>query len=199
MRSDPDLRLRQPTLRLSPTPSVIDNDAAMNAKLTRARRVPAGIRAGVLATITMDLAMVTAARYGGDAFASDRVSPNLIGRWSAGLLRGRWRHHDITTEPEQPGEFALGIATHYATGIILAQAFLMLPQRGNRRASFSEATGYGIATAVLPFLILFPSMGFGWFGLRSGEAACLNRTMALGHVAFGVGIGLFGRPGDSRR
>jgi hypothetical protein len=34
-------------------------------------------------------------------------------------------------------------------------------------------------------------MGYGWFGLRSGEAARLNRTMLLGRTAFGIGIGLW--------
>jgi len=52
-------------------------------------------------------------------------------------------------------------------------------------------TAYGIATAVLPLLVLFPSMGYGWLGLRTGDAARLNRIMVLGHVAFGVGIGLW--------
>jgi hypothetical protein len=33
-------------------------------------------------------------------------------------------------------------------------------------------------------------MGYGLFGLRSGEAARLNRIMLLGHAAFGIGIGL---------
>jgi hypothetical protein len=52
-------------------------------------------------------------------------------------------------------------------------------------------TAYGIATAVLPLLVMFPSMGYGWLGLRTGDAARLNRIMVLGHVAFGVGIGLW--------
>jgi len=43
----------------------------------------------------------------------------------------------------------------------------------------------------LPLLIMFPSMGYGWFGLRSGEAGRLNRIMLVGHIAFGVGIGLW--------
>jgi hypothetical protein len=34
-------------------------------------------------------------------------------------------------------------------------------------------------------------MGYGWFGLRSGEAGPLNRIMLVGHIAFGVGIGLW--------
>ena len=153
-------------------------------------RVPAGVPAGVLATITMDMAMVAAARLGGSAFSSDRLGPDMIGRWAAGLLRGRVRRGDITRDPARRGELVLGILTHYVMGIILTQVFLLLPRRGNGRPSFLAGTAFGIATAVLPLLVMFPSMGYGCFGLRSGEAARLNRIMFIGHIAFGVGIGL---------
>jgi hypothetical protein len=163
----------------------------MRIRHTRSLRVPAGVPAGVLATITMDGAMVAASTLGGSVFTSDRLSLDVIGRWAADLQRGRWRHADITSEPAHRGEFALGLLAHYVTGIILTQAFLLLPRRGNGRPSFPAGTAFGIATAVLPLLVMFPSMGYGWFGLRSGEAARLNRVMLLGHTAFGVGIGLW--------
>ncbi len=145
----------------------------------------------MLATITMDGAMVAASFLGGSAFTSNRLGVDVIGRWAADLLRGRWRHADITTEPARRGELALGMLTHYGTGIILTQAFLLLARRGNGRPTRPAGTAFGIATAVLPLLVMFPSMGYGWFGFRSGDAARLNRIMLLGHTAFGVGIGLW--------
>jgi hypothetical protein len=165
----------------------------MRVRRARSIRVPAGVPAGVLATVTMDIAMVAAERLGGSAFTSKRLGPNMIGRWAAGLARGRWRHDEIeiTSEPAVRGELALGMLTHYATGIILTQAFVLLPRRANGRTSLAVGTAYGIATAGLPLLVMFPSMGYGWFGLRSGEAARINRIMLLGHTAFGVGIGLW--------
>lgn len=163
----------------------------MRVRHTRSIRVPAGVPAGVLATITMDGAMVAASRLGGSAFTSDRLGPDVVGRWAADLVRGRWRHGDIRSEPARRGELALGILTHYGTGIILTQAFLLLPRQGDGRPSFPGGTAFGIATAALPLLVLFPSLGYGWFGLRSGEAARLDRIMLLGHTAFGVGIGLW--------
>ncbi len=155
----------------------------------RSIRLPAGVPAGVLATITMDVAMVAAPSLGGSAFTSDRLGPDMIGRWAAGLLRGRWRRRDISREPAQPGELALGLATHYVTGVVLTQAFLLAPRPWRGRRSFVAGTVYGISTAVLPLLVMFPSMGYGWSGLRSGEAGRLIRIMLLGHIAFGVGIG----------
>lgn len=156
----------------------------------------AGIPAGAMATLTMDIAMVAAARYGGSTFSSDRLSPQVIGRWAAALMRGRLRHRDIMDEPARRGELPLGIATHYATGIALTEAFVLLrPRLGSRRrggkSGFLESVAYGMATATLPLLILFPSLGYGWFARRSGETARLNRAMVLGHAAFGIGIGLW--------
>lgn len=152
--------------------------------------IPAGVAAGTLATMTMDVAMVAAARFGGDAFSSDRLGPEVIGRWAYGLLCGRWHHADIRSEPKQRGELAFGILTHYATGVILTQAYLFLSRRRGARSSFPGATAYGIASAALPLLVLFPSLGYGWFGLRTGDAARIGRIMLLGHTAFGIGMGL---------
>ena len=163
----------------------------MRVRRTRSIRVPAGVPAGVLATITMDVAMVAASSLGGSAFTSNRLDVNMIGRWVAGLLRGRWRHEDIVIEPARRGELGLGILTHYGTGIILTQAFVLMPRREDGRPGFAAGTAFGIATAALPLLVMFPSMGYGWFGLRSGEAVRVNRIMLLGHTAFGVGIGLW--------
>ncbi len=178
--------------RLRGPAQATDNGFAMPDRRTRSIRVPAGVRAGVLATITMDAALVAASSIGGSALTSDRTGLNVIGRWAAGLLRGRWRHDDITSEPARRGELALGLLTHYSTGIILTQAFLLLPRRGELRdRAFLAGTAFGLATAVLPLLVLFPSLGYGWFGLRSCEVARLNRIMLLGHTAFGVGIGLW--------
>jgi hypothetical protein len=162
----------------------------MNIEQTRAPRIPAGVLAGTLATLSMDLAMVAAGRIGGAAFTSDRLGPDVIGRWAYGLMHGRWRHADIRSEPAPRGELALGILTHYTTGIILTQAYLELSRRSGVKPSLLGGTVYGIASAALPLLVLFPSLGYGWFGLRTGDAARMNRIMLLGHLAFGIGIGL---------
>ena len=171
----------------------------MRVQQSRPIRVPACVPAGVLATVTMDVAMVAASSVGGSAFTSKRTDLDVIGRWAAGLLRGQWRRGDITTEPARRGEVGLGLLTHYGTGIILTQAFLLLPRRGNGRPSFAGGTAFGIATAVLPLLGMFPSMGYGWLALRSGEAARINRIMLLGHTAFGIGIGLWAPRFAARR
>jgi hypothetical protein len=166
---------------------------------TRSIPVPAGLPAGVLATVGMDAAIVAASVIGGRAFTSERTDVDVIGRWVAGLMRGQWRRDDITDAPPVRGEVALGFLTHYCTGIALTQAFLLLPRRRGGRPTFLGGTAYGIATAVLPLLVMFPSMGFGWLALRSGEAARVDRIMLVGHTAFGIGIGLWAPRFAARR
>jgi len=163
----------------------------MGVSSTRSIRVPAGVPAGVLATITMDVAMEAASRLGGSAFTSDRLGLDVIGRWAPDVLRGRWRHADIRSDPARRGEVGLGLATHYVTGVVLTQAFLLLLRGENGRPTFPGGIAFGIATAALPLLVMFPSMGYGAFGLRSGDAARIGRIMLLGHAAFGLGIGLW--------
>jgi hypothetical protein len=163
----------------------------------RATQLLGGVRAGVLATLTMDGAMLAAGRLGGDAWASDRLGPDVIGRWAAGLVRGRWCHDDIRAEPARRGELALGLLTHYVTGIVLTEVFLLAPRHGTSGPSLLGAIGFGVATAGLPLLVLYPSLGYGPFGLRTGDAARLDRIMLLGHVAFGVGIAKWARGSSS--
>jgi hypothetical protein len=149
------------------------------------------VAVGTLATVTMDAAMLAAGLVGGEAFNSKRLSPEMIGRWAAGLACGRVRHEDISKEAPVRGELALGMAAHYVTGIVLTEAFLVASSRTDR--TLPRAIGYGMATSVFPLFLMFPSMGYGWAGTRSGEAARMTRTMLVGHLAFGTGIGIWAR------
>ena len=153
-------------------------------------RVPAGVLAGVAATVTMDAALVLASHFAGGAFASDKIGLELIGRWAAGFRRGRWRHADITVEPRLHGELAIGLAVHYLTGIALTEVYFELLRRSGLGPSLAKGTAFGVATAVLPLVVLYPSMGYGCGARRSDDARRLVRIMLLGHTAFGAGIGL---------
>jgi hypothetical protein len=150
-----------------------------------------GIAVGTLATVTMDVAMVAAAKLASSAFASEKNSPEAIGRWAAGLCRGRWRSRDVSAETPVRGELWLGLAAHYLTGVALTEVYLTAVRGGGRRPGVAGATAYGIATAVLPLLLMYPSMGYGCCGRRSGDARRLVSSMLLGHAAFGAGIGLW--------
>jgi hypothetical protein len=139
----------------------------------------------------MDGVFVLMSRLGGEAFTSEKTSAEFIGRWAGNLLRGRFRHPDIAQEPPLRGEAAIGLATHYLAGIALTQCYLTTLRRLGLGPGPLKALAFGGATSLLPLLILYPSWGYGWFGLRSDEASRMVRIMLLGHLAFGVGIGLW--------
>jgi len=146
---------------------------------------------GVAATAVMDAAMVLAAKLAPGGFASEKNSPEVIGRWAVGLCRGRGRHEDISAETPVLGELWLGLAAHYFTGVTLTLVYLEAARRSGRRPGVAGATAYGLATSALPLLLMCPSMGYGLGGRRSGDARRLVCSMLLGHAAFGAGIGLW--------
>ena len=146
--------------------------------------------AGTVATVVMDAAMLTAAVASPAAFSSNLLGFDVIGRWANGLCRGRLRTTGDVGAPARRRDTVLGLATHYATGIALTEAYRLALQRAGRSSSLRGATAYGVATAALPLFILYPSLGYGVLGSRSGEAPRLLRVMLLGHLAFGLGIGI---------
>ena len=146
---------------------------------------------GVLATLTMDAAFVAMDRLGGPPWRSDKTAPDLVGRWAAGLARGRFRHDDIALGPRVPGEVALGLATHYLTGVALSWLYFTLLRRCGLKPSLPLAVGFGAASTLLPLLVLHPSYGYGCCARRTGESARIEKIIFSGHVVFGAGIGVW--------
>src|ERR1043165_7618202 len=80
-------------------------------------------------------------------------SYGLVGRWLAGLPRGRFRHERIAASPAVRGELLIGWIAHYLIGI--AFAGLLLAVWGldwARQPTLAPALIVGIATVLAPFL-----------------------------------------------
>jgi hypothetical protein len=155
------------------------------------RSGPAAVCVGVGATVVMDASMVAASHLAPTVLATEKLDVNLIGRWIGGLGRGPRRGEDITAAPAVRGEVVLGLATHYLTGIALTQMYFSLLDRLGLEPGPVKATAFGLATGVLPLMVMFPSMGYGFWGRHSDDARRMNSVMLLGHTAFGAGIGLW--------
>jgi len=156
---------------------------------------------GAAATVTMDVAW-TAWRLLGGARVSDKVGPEVLGRWTGHLRQGQLRHDDIRETPPLGNEAAVGMAVHYATGVALAGAYFAMLRMLKIKPSTPVALAYGTATGALPWLVLYPAYGYGWFGLREEPKGALIATSAIGHVVFGLGIGVWAKvfdPSGSRR
>jgi len=82
-----------------------------------------------------------------------------------------------------------GVVTHYTIGVSLA-----FPYVGGWELLTGEpaspvwAIVYGIATTAASWFIVYPSMGFGMFGLRSPEGLKASLSSLANHLFFGMGI-----------
>lgn len=144
-----------------------------------------GIFAGVAATATMDFMAIAAHKLGLTVGAKGQ----WVGRWYLGFLRGRFAYADITAEPELPGEARAAFLGHYAIGVVLGVLYVAgagwLDMAPNR---ILPALGYGLATTVFPWFLLFPCMGFGFFGMKGPRELKLFRTSLVNHLGYGFGL-----------
>ena len=150
-----------------------------------------GLIVGILATITMDVVAVIAVRLGIAGRGPRRTGPDLIGRWIGYLLRGKFRHANILKTPPLRGELVLGLAAHYAIGIVLTLVYLRLLIVVQATPTALSAILYGTATTVFPWFLMFPSQGMGWLGRDAPGDAHLVRASLFNHVIFGLGIALW--------
>jgi len=144
-----------------------------------------GVCVGVVATVTMDVLASASRRVGLAAGAKGQ----WVGRWYLGIFRGQFVHSNIAASPEQAGEKSAALVGHYAIGIALAVLYLVCADRlGVSPGVFLVALGYGFATCVFPWLLLFPALGFGFFGLRGPAELRLFTSSLVNHLSYGFGL-----------
>ena len=150
-----------------------------------------GAIVGILATVTMDVVAVIALRLGIASRGPRRTGPDLIGRWIGYLLRAKFTHTDILQTPPLRGELLLGLVAHYSIGIVLTLVYLGLLVVAHAPPSALSAVLYGTATTVLPWFLMFPSQGLGWFGRDAPGNAHLAPISLFNHIIFGLGLALW--------
>ncbi|KRG68187.1 DUF2938 family protein [Pseudoxanthomonas dokdonensis] len=113
----------------------------------------------------------------------------LVGRWIGHLRHGRLRHRRITDASPVRAEALLGWGFHYLTGMVLAAVFLWIVGPGWRLSPTLPASlGFGIATVLLPFLILQPALGAGIASRRTPRPGAARLRSLLTHSVFGLGL-----------
>jgi hypothetical protein len=145
----------------------------------------AGVLVGVAATVTMDVLASASRRVGVTAGAKGP----WVGRWYLGIARGQFVHSNIATAPEQSGEKRAALAGHYVIGVALAVLYVSgAGWVGLSPSSFFVAVGYGLATCVFPWCLLFPAFGFGLFGREGPPELRLFTSSLLNHLFYGLGL-----------
>jgi hypothetical protein len=140
---------------------------------------------GVAATVTMDVFANIGGKLGLVAGASGR----WLGRWYLGIVRGRFVHSNIAVAPEQPGEKRAALVGHYLIGVVLAVAYVLGAERiGLSPGALHVALGYGLATCVFPWFLVYPALGFGLFGRQGPPEMRPVTSSVLNHLFYGFGL-----------
>jgi hypothetical protein len=143
--------------------------------------------AGVIATLSLDVFSLVSSRLQ----LSAPLPPNLIGRWFAFIARGTLLHADIASTPRVPNEIGIALPVHYAIGIVLTGMYIWtVSSAGRSPRNLALALAFGLSTNVLPWLLMFPAMGYGFFGSHGPEGTRLFLSSLINHAFFGIGIWL---------
>jgi Protein of unknown function (DUF2938) len=144
---------------------------------------------GILGAVLMDITETAMAKVG----IRSGVSVALVGRWFLGLTRGRLAHADIQASPSLHGEAGLGWAFHFLIGgggvaLIYPAALLFLGLPSPTHPILGGLL-FGLATSLLPWLVLLPAFGWGSFGRRGPRGANALLASPLSHIPYGLGVG----------
>ena len=117
------------------------------------------------------------------------IGPEVIGRWVLSMFRGKFIHHDIYSTRKLNNEKLWAFLSHYLIGIALAGIYLLLDLKVPIiRDQIWAPLVYGIATVLLPWLWLFPSIGIGFFASKSPNKSRFLRASLVNHTNFGLGL-----------
>ena len=144
---------------------------------------------GVVGAVLMDITETIAAKRG----ITSGVNIALVGRWFLGLLRGQFAHSNILNSPTLPNEVRMGWAFHFLVGgggvALIYPLFFQatgLPIPGNHLLA---GLIFGLVTSLLPWFVLLPSFGWGFFGVRGPQGSNALIASTLSHLPYGFGVG----------
>lgn len=144
---------------------------------------------GIVGAVLMDITESLAARAG----LTSGVNVALVGRWTVGLMHGQWAHADIARSPSQPGEVPLGWAFHLLIGgggvALLYAAFVHQAGIDVPTHHLWGGVMFGAVTSLLPWLVLLPAFGWGWFGRRGPRGSNALLASTVSHIPYGLGVG----------
>ena len=141
---------------------------------------------GVVATLIMDLLAIPLAKM---KVIHPLIKPEIVGRWALYMLKGKITHEDINKTPALSYEKPAALVSHYLIGIVLAGVYLLLELTvPSIRHQWWIALIFGIATVVLPWFWLYPSIGLGFLASKAPRKSPYIITSLVNHTSFGLGF-----------
>lgn len=146
-----------------------------------------GIGVGVIGTIVMDILNFVFARVR----IISKIEISMIGRMTAGWLRGRLFYNNPAEMKQVKNEKFIGILSHYMIGISLALTYVLFCHLfNNETVSATWAIPYGILTTVASWFFVFPSMGLGIGGFKSPDKLKATFSSLANHLFYGIGMAI---------
>jgi hypothetical protein len=113
----------------------------------------------------------------------------LLGRWVGHFSRRTWTHAAIAKAAPVPGELALGWLSHYAVGMAFAGLLVgVYGAQWMKSPSLLPALCIGIATVLVPLLVMQPAMGAGIASSRTATPVANCLRSVANHAVFGIGL-----------
>ncbi len=146
---------------------------------------------GLAGTVLMDITAIAAEKL--KITSGGRCGgPQVIGRLVLGIFDGRFVHKNIIDSSPVKNEASAGWIFHYLTGGILALTYPLFYLFLNNMPQdhLISSVVWGLATTLLPWLILYPGYGWGLFGLRAPRNASPLIATPVAHMLYGLGLGI---------
>jgi hypothetical protein len=144
---------------------------------------------GILGAALMDVTETYAARLG----ITSGVNVAFVGRWFMGLTRGQLVHANVADSSPAAGEARIGWAFHLLVGgggvALMYPAFLHSVGIATPTHLLLGGVVFGAATSLLPWFVLLPAFGWGWFGRRGPRGSNALLASPLSHIPYGLGVG----------
>ena len=102
-------------------------------------------------------------------------------------------HGDIVKANPVKNELPAGWITHYLIGGIVALTYpvfylaFKVPMPSDH---LFPALLWGLAKTLLPWFILYPAFGWGFFGIRASSGTRPLISTTISHVLYGLGLGI---------
>lgn len=155
-----------------------------------------GIISGLLGTVAMDF-FARLIRKNIFALEGLQIVPVLLGRWLMNIIgTKKIFYSDIRQLSSKNNEVRFGTFAHYLIGLFLGVLFIFIRSFFFNffEKSFLNVIllgiAYGLLTNILPWLIMYPSMGFGFFGQKHLAQKQLILFSCTNHLVYGVSLGL---------
>lgn len=143
------------------------------------------IVAGIVATAVGDLVTYVMGLIG-----LGKSRWNMVGRWLAGIPKGKFINSDLANSPVIPGESLIGWGFHYLTGIIYGVMYIGLCSLTDYAPTLITAVMFGAITVAAPYFVLKPGMGAGVMARKTPNPLKSCTLSLVVHLFFGLGLWL---------